>query len=648
MDDTLHTLLIRQLKRLGLDADQPPLQEKWTELLGRITRAYQEADQDRYSLERSQEISSREMHNLNKALQAERDRLENRVQERTEALQLSEARLSSLLSLSSDWIWEQDADLRYTFFSEGLLQTTGINPQEVLNKRRPIDLTLQDNATECLQFINAIEQRKPFKDFTYKVLPHNSSTRFIRVSGEPIFDAQGVFKGYRGVGTDVTSNRLAEEKIHQLARYDSLTGLPNRNMFLSELERALTRAQLRSSHVGLLYIDLDRFKNINDSLGHQAGDELLVIVAERLKGLLRHSDLVARLGGDEYVVLIDGLSQVTPHSAGLSDIARKVLQAINLPILLQGRTYRISGSIGIAEYPEDASDSATLLKNADSAMYLAKAQGKNNYQFYTAHLSQKAANLFSLESDLRAAIESDELILHFQPKINLEDKKLRGVEALIRWHHPQKGLLMPGAFIELAEESGLIVPMGRWVMNAACRQVRAWIDEGLGMIPCAINISARQFSDDLLITDVESALKQYQLPPSALEVEITESVLMADPDHANQLLDRLFKMGIEISIDDFGTGYSSLAYLKRFPAHTVKIDRSFIKGLPDDKDDMAITQAVIAMSKSLGLSVVAEGVETQEQQTYLNGVGCTEAQGYFIGRPMPNEKFVEWLKGHVK
>ena len=624
----LHPLLQRQLRRLGLSAETA--EPAWTLLLERVGRAYHEAEQDRYLLERSQDIASREMSDLYHALQAERDLLESRVKERTEALQISQGRLSSLVSLSSDWIWEQDAELRFTYLSEGLKHATGVDPAGLLGQRRQLDKVADLPADVVAEHERRLAERLPFRDLVYCIESRAGHGAYINVSGEPIFDAEGQFKGYRGVGRDVTHQRLAEQQVLKLARYDALTNLPNRNMFIDELERTLARSRRSGDGFALFFIDLDRFKNINDSLGHGAGDRLLQVMATRLRELLRDSDLVARLGGDEFVVLLEGGTE----PSALAGVARKALAAIAEPVLIDDRSFQVTGSVGISLYPQDGCDAATLLKHADAAMYLAKDCGKNNFQFYTAQLAAQSAQQFALESDLRAALQRDELQLHYQPKVRLADGAMIGMEALLRWMHPQRGLLAPGAFISLAEDSGLILPIGLWVLGAACRQIRAWRDTGLHVPRCAINLSARQFVTDTLVEDVARALAAHGLEAGALEVEITESVLMADPQRANRTLLGLHELGVRIAIDDFGTGYSSLAYLKRFPAQTVKIDRSFVSGLPDDRDDAAITQAVIAMAHSLGLEVVAEGVETQAQLEHLRGLGCDEAQGYLIGRPM--------------
>jgi diguanylate cyclase (GGDEF)-like protein/PAS domain S-box-containing protein len=637
--DRLHPLLQRQLRRVGLD---PALvdDDAWAGLLRRVSRAYDEHDQERYLLERSQDLASQEMSALYATVRADRDLLDSRVRERTAALRLSEARLTSLLSLSADWIWEQDEQLRFTYFSDGITAAAGISPTALIGRRR-LDSDQFDAPPEARAAYQAcVDARRAFRDFTYSLLRPDGVKRWIRISGEPVFDDDGRFCGYRGVGRDVTQAALAEQKVHELARYDSLTGLPNRSMFLGELERTIARARRAGSGFALCFIDLDRFKSINDSLGHGAGDELLQVMARRLRAALRESDLVARLGGDEFVVVLEG----DAGGADLTRLGHKMLAAIAEPLTLHGCSVLVTGSIGIGRYPGDGDSAATLLKHADAAMYLAKDRGKNNVQFYTAELADQAARQFALESELRLALVRRELVLHFQPKVDIASGRMRSVEALVRWLHPQRGLVPPGEFIPLAEERGLIVAVGRWVIQAACRQMRDWREAGLVPPPVAVNLSPRQFASDSLIDDMVDALTLYGVPPTDFEVELTEGVLMADPDRANDVLQRLFAMGVRISIDDFGTGYSSLSYLKRFPAQTVKIDRSFIRGLPADRDDTAITQAVIAMAHSLGLGVVAEGVESQEQLALLRQLGCDEAQGYLLGRPMPADELARRLE----
>ena len=628
----LHPLLQRQLRRIGIDASAAPLEaSSWRELLERVSRAYEEHDSEAYLLDRSQHLASEEMTALHASLRAEHELLETRVRERTEALRLSEGRLASLLTLSADWIWEQDADLKFTYISDSVETAAGFSPSVMLGQRRMASEASIAPAESIAAYEACVEGRKAFRDFTYAFTRPDGVLRHVRVSGEPVFDEGGNFQGYRGVGRDVTLDMQAEEKVRELARLDSLTGLPNRNMFLGELDRAIARGRRHDAPFAVYFIDLDRFKTINDTLGHSAGDDLLKAMATRLRHAVRDNDLVARLGGDEFVVLLEG----DAGAADLTTIAQVLLTAIGEPMTIHDHRFLVTGSIGIALFPSDGEDAATLLKHADAAMYLAKEKGKNNVQFYTSELAEMAARHFEMESALQLALARKELLLHFQPKIDIASGRMVSVEALLRWAHPTRGLVPPLDFIPLAEERGLIVPIGRWVIQAACRQIRDWRAQGVHVPPVAVNLSARQFASETLVGDIRTAMIDNGVSPADLEVELTESVLMADPERANEVLQQLHTMGVRISIDDFGTGYSSLSYLKRFPAQTVKIDRSFIRGLPSDADDLAITEAVIAMAHSLGLNVVAEGVETSEQLAALRMLGCDEAQGFLLGRPMP-------------
>jgi len=622
MAGSLNALLKRQLKRLGLDAGgPPPSAETWPQLLDKVSRAYTGAEEDRYLLERSQEVSSNEMNELNRELRN------------------AQGRLKSLVSLSSDWVWEQDADLCFTYFSDRHSENAGFDPIMLLGTRCMAGEAYHAEHDALTAYNECVRARKPFRDFIFGFTDGQRNRYYMRISGEPILDF-GEFKGYRGVGTDVTKTRLAEEKVAHLASYDGLTGLPNRRSFINEVGRALERSRRSGSPFAVFFVDLDRFKNINDSLGHAAGDTLLKVVASRLTHLLRKTDMVARLGGDEFVVLLENCVDAVMLAA----IAARALTAIHEPVCIENCSFQVSGSIGISVYPDDCDDAASMLKHADAAMYLAKSRGKNNYQFYTAELAARAEQQFALEADLRLAIEREEFRLVYQPKINLASGQMVAVEALIRWQHPARGLIGPGEFITLAEDSGLIAPIGQWVIREACRQAQAWRRNGLVPPRCAVNLSVRQFNVDGLVDDVVQALAATQQDASALEIEITESLLMANPERALQTLMQLHQMGVHIAIDDFGTGYSSLAYLKRFPAQTLKIDRSFVKDLPDDADDATITRALVAMAHSLGLEVVAEGVETEAQLAFLHNIGCDEAQGYLLGRPMPPEQLAARLQ----
>ena len=432
------------------------------------------------------------------------------------------------------------------------------------------------------------------------------------------------------------ARRQAEERVRHLAHFDELTGLPNRSLFNQRLSHALARARRAEEPLAILFIDLDRFKNINDTLGHEAGDRVLKEIAQRLRGCLREVDTVSRLGGDEFVVLIEGASR----PADVAEVAQKILAAVALPLLLESQEFHVTASIGISTCPGDSDDLQGLMKNADIAMYRAKERGKNNFQFYSAQINVHTLERAALESDLRHALERKEFLLHYQPKVDIGSNRIVGMEALVRWQQPGKELIPPAQFIPLAEETGLIVPIGEWVLKAACLQNKAWQDEGLPRLRVAVNLSPRQFAHENLLQDVARVLAETGLDPAWLEFEITEGMVMRDPEHAVTLLRGLKAMGIHLSMDDFGTGYSSLSYLKRFPLDSVKIDRSFIRDIPGDGDDAAITQAIIAMAHSLRLGVIAEGVETDEQLHFLRENGCDEMQGYLFSRPLAAEQFL--------
>ena len=424
--------------------------------------------------------------------------------------------------------------------------------------------------------------------------------------------------------THVTSLRARFEN------NDALTGLPNRAMFNERLTQALARAERYRRQLAVLFIDLDRFKIINDTLGHAAGDVLLTQLAAQLRRCLRETDTIGRQGGDEFVVLIEDVSD--PQYT--SSVAKKILETVSQPYILSGQTVYVTASIGISLYPDDGSDQQTLLKNADIAMYRAKEQGKNRLRFYSAQMNQYTVERLALETSLRGAIERQEFIVHYAPKIDMRSRQITGAEALIRWIHPELGMVAPGRFLPLAEETGLIGPIGEWTLRTACFEAASWIKQGAAPISVAVNLSARQLSREDFAQSITSVLHESGLEPRYLELEITESAVMHNAEIAATALRQLKSLGVRVAIDDFGTGHSSLATLKRFPIDSVKIDHSFIFDLPDDQDDVAITRAVIAMAHSLGLKVIAEGVETKEQSDFLRAHDCDEMQGYFFSPPI--------------
>jgi diguanylate cyclase (GGDEF)-like protein/PAS domain S-box-containing protein len=449
---------------------------------------------------------------------------------------------------------------------------------------------------------------------------------------------KGQITHYFSTFSDISDHMAAEERIRQLAFYDSLTGLPNRATFYSLIKQTLILARRDDISGGVMFIDLDRFKHINDTLGHGAGDELVKRVSARLKTCLRSSDVVARLGGDEFVV---GLFDVKAQEDA-AIVAQKMLATFATPFLIEGHEISISASIGISVYPNDGTEVDDLIKFADIAMYRAKERGRNTYLFYSNDMNVRSIEKLQMESNLRRAIDRKELLLHYQPQADIHTGEMTGAEVLIRWQHPERGMVSPGQFIPIAEETGLIVRIGHWVLDQAVAQNKAWQDKGLPILKLAVNLAAQQFHSTLT-DDVASILLEHDLSHKYLELEITESMVMHNPDQVVDMLKNMEKMGIKTSLDDFGTGYSSLSYLKRFPIYKLKVDQSFVRGLPGDEDDAAITRAIIGMGKSLGLRVIAEGVETREQLEFLRAEGCDEIQGYLFSKPVPAEEFEKLL-----
>jgi diguanylate cyclase (GGDEF)-like protein len=442
----------------------------------------------------------------------------------------------------------------------------------------------------------------------------------------------------------VDEKTRADERIEYLASHDSLTNLPNREMFNGMLRRAIDGAARYQRQFALLFIDLDRFKVINDSLGHDAGDMLLVEIGGRLRRALRSSDVVARLGGDEFVVILEE----TAERHEVERISGELLSVLSQPLQLSGHECHTTASIGIAMYPSDGTDMQTLTKNADMAMYLAKEDGKNGFRFFTKEIKTQSIERLTLESALRRALERDQFSLHYQPKIDMASGQITGVEALLRWNHPELGTVSPGQFIPLAEETGLIVPIGRWVLEEACAQNMAWQRRGLRPVTMAVNLSPRQFADPHLLHDVDEALLASGMSPVLLQLEVTESMVMRNVSRAIKVLDAIQARGIRLAIDDFGTGYSSMSLMKQFPIDTIKIDRSFVRDLPVDSEDQAIAQAIISMGKALGMTVIAEGVETVEQETFLRNHACDEMQGFLFSKPLPARQMADLLRAEPR
>ena len=433
----------------------------------------------------------------------------------------------------------------------------------------------------------------------------------------------------------------AERKIRHLAYHDTLTGLPNRLLFMDRMDQAISRAFRANEKFTLLFIDIDHFKVINDSMGHEAGDQLLTSVTQRLQHALRRSDTIARLGGDEFTVILENISELDDVMA----VTQNLLDSLSGPLQIGEREVQVGASIGIAIFPEDGTNFGTLLKHADTAMYRAKEQGRNKFEFYKAEMSSAAMYRLELENSLRKAIDKGEFVVYYQPKYELKTRTCWGMEALVRWQHPEEGLISPDDFIPLAEETGIIVKLGRWVIETACEQFSEWKKQGYKIHNLAINISARQFSEQNLPRLFETVLKENGLDARDIEIELTENTLVENHDKAKAILNELHEMGLRIALDDFGTGYASMAYLKDFPIDTVKIDRSFITDIPNNVEDMAIVRAISSLTKALDLCLIAEGAENDTQIEFLKDIGCEQGQGFYWSKPVPAEVFeVEFLR----
>ncbi len=687
------------------------------------------------------------------------------------ALKSSEERFRSLTELSSDFYWETDAEHRFTRRGPAG-KTSGVDvflhSRQLGLRRWEIPYLSPDEAGWRVHGA-VLDAHQPFRNFEFSRAGGDGRERHISISGDPVFDRGGAFKGYRGVGTDITHRKQAEtalkkseerfrryfelgligmaisdparglmevndrlcemlgytrgellranwaqlthpedlavelasydavvrgasegyslekrflrkdggivhsrisvrcirkadgspecflaladdvteqkrqkEKLERDANYDLLTGLPNRALFGDRLTQALAQAKRRRWTAGVLYLNLDRFKVVNGTFGHRWGDEILRQVGQRLQSCVRAGDSVARVGADEFAVALAELAQ--PTDARL--VARKVVDILSRPFEVLGQEVVLSASIGIATEPPDGDSGESLLKHAGVAMARAKEMGRNNIQFYSTGMNERAARDLKLQTELRHALERREFLLHFQPKAAVPSGRIIGFEALLRWQPAGKALVSPADFIPLLEESGLIVPVGAWVLRAACAQIGAWRSAGRRPVPVAINVSAKQFTDDLCEI-VRDALQEHRVDAGMLELEITESDAMREPERVIAVLKRLRELGVAVSIDDFGTGYSSLGYLKRFPVQALKLDRSFVTGLPDHPDDVSIAKAVISMAHSLGLKVVAEGVETQAQRDFLADNCCDQMQGYLLSRPLPADQCVAYLDAAV-
>jgi len=543
------------------------------------------------------------------------------------ALRESEAKFRTLADTAASAIFIAEQD-RIRYVNPWAERVTGYPAEELLRKGLFDVVHPLDRERIRDRVLASVERLGPSRH-EFRIVTRGGEERWLDFTA-----ASTIFEGrpaLLGTAFDVTDRKRAEDRIEYQAYHDALTDLPNRMLFLDRLQVALAHARRHGGTVAVMFLDLDQFKLINDTLGHGAGDRLLKGVADRLRACVREVDTVGRLGGDEFTLLLPEVGR----GEDAAKIAEKILDAVGRPFQLDGRELFVTTSIGIGVHPSDGDDPETLLKSADSAMYRAKELGRNNYQLFTAAMNERAMSRLSLENGLRHALEREEFVVHYQPQVSIDSGRLVGMEALVRWNHAEKGLVAPGEFIPLAEDSRLIIPLGQWILAAACRQAVRWHEAGLTHLRVAVNLSVRQLQHPDLIRDVEGALSAAGLSPGRLELEVTESAAMQNVELTLSALLALREMGVRISMDDFGTGHSSLSHLKQFPVDAVKIDKSFVQDMTIDPYDAVIVSSVIGMAHSLRLKVVAEGVETAEQFQFLRQRGCDEAQGYLFSEPRP-------------
>jgi diguanylate cyclase (GGDEF)-like protein/PAS domain S-box-containing protein len=584
-----------------------------------------------------------------------RTRLERRNALMTARLEQSERLHRFLVDQSPDIIYTLGEDGCFVFISARIESLLGYARADLVGQHYTILVHEDDREHARFAFAERrtggraaanVELRLKCKDDGFRHFDNRFIVAMLSATGiyngEEKTDAQR-FMGTYGVARDITERKQAEEKISFQAFHDALTHLPNRTLFRDRLDLAITQARRNNTLVGLMFIDLDRFKLVNETYGHAEGDQLLKSIAQRFRQCLRSGDTLSRLGGDEFTVLLPDLS----HADDIGRIAEKFLHSLHQPFTLTGQEFRATASLGIAVFPRDGHSTETLLRNADLAMYQTKSRGKNGYTFFTAEMSEDHRERIGLENDLRRAIENHELVLHYQPQVSLADQRTVGMEALVRWRHPTLGLLAPDRFIELAEEVGLIHQISDWVLQAGCAQLARWHSEGHRDLRLAFNLSAKDFDRDDLIERVTAAPAAHGIGADLIEVEITESLLLDDAEGIIDTVRRLRQRGVRVSIDDFGTRYSSLNYLRRFPVSSVKIDQSFVRDLGHDQGAASIIHAIVGIAQGFGLHLLAEGVETREQADFLRDLGCKDMQGYLFGRPVPAEEVTMEMPGRL-
>ena len=629
---------------LGVPIASPTQAYGWLYLTNKLGVSEFSEDDERLAITLAAQLAvAYENTRLYANIQRRTVQLEQEMAERVQAeaaLRESEERARATFEQAAVGIAQVAPTGQWLRVNQRLCAIVGYSREELL-QRTFQDITHPDDLEADLKRLRQL--------LANEIQTYATEKRYLRKDGASVWvnltvslvrDSAGQPKYLIAVVEDITERKHYAEQLAYQANYDALTGLPNRSLLADRLKQAIAHSLRTGRPMALLLLDLDRFKVINDSLGHGTGDALLKEMAQRLTTSLRKEDTVARLGGDEFVILITEVARI----ADIAHVAEKLLDKLSMPMCLLKQELFMTGSIGISLYPQDGEHEETLLKNADTAMYAAKRRGCNGFQFYTREMNARARESLKMEAHLRRAVERGELVLHYQPRVELASGQVVGVEALLRWHRPESGMVSPAEFIPLAEETGLILPLGEWVLQAACRQASAWVEQGLPAISVAVNLSARQFHSQNLANLCQRALREAGLEPGYLDLELTESAVMQNVEEAIATLQELKAIGLRLAMDDFGTGYSSLSYLKRLPIDSLKIDQSFVRNITTDPDDAAIAVTVIAMAHTLKLRVIAEGVETKQQLDFLRAYGCHEAQGYYLSRPLPATEVTSLLR----